>query len=303
MAATAGCLADVDRGLRRLLELQIQLGRPAADVERTRLLLVQALLPRDGCDDAAALVGERWTVPSLAPHVDTARGLVLQGRNDHAAAERLLRRGALRFVRQRGERIDGLPCPLQALGAFYRATGNLEKAESILRRSLADPGNDVPSSASIATCLELSQVLKARGRHDEALALIERAGGLARRLGTEAALLQVAAVLFGQDLIDRGRALLDGAADRYRASSDLLGLRRVALVYRNCGRNEDSARIFDEVWRRIDQGTAPITSYLGILVAEEYAVVLFLLDRRDDAARLTDRVPMLQHKSATDDGP
>ncbi|MBN1419712.1 MAG: sigma 54-interacting transcriptional regulator [Planctomycetes bacterium] len=194
-------------GARRTLERILSGDEPIDPAERARILRRIAALDAAGGDAGRALerLDEARRALRKAPPVieeavrlDLERGKILLERGEADAARSSARRASerLRAERERaaGRTLSGLD-RLEAavafrLGTIASACSDDEEALAHYARSLELRGADPPSVAVSGLCLNIANLLIARGRYDEAGVHYRRALEIAKKVGArDAALL------------------------------------------------------------------------------------------------------------------
>ena len=259
-----------------------------------------SVLEQGRLNDAETLLKEATKeaakLPSQRAYIRTLLGLVHHRRDEKEKAEYQLRKGANGFLKDDPPIIEGLPCPIASLGAFYHVTKRPARAEKALRRALKHSKERTPEG-SCRSNAELARLLLETKRDAEAIPFLVTAINKAGKSNKYIEFELVCDLLFRFGKDDRASAFLEERMNFFERTTNLMGMRRVALLYRAFAKYQKADNAFKRLMKVVYKHDPQLKSYLGLIVAEEYSIVLWHLGRQDEAKKLVGQVPALRHKT------
>ena len=294
-------ITEGEDALRRLLDIQKSMQFSSQDQTKTRLLLGYSLLEQGRLDDASKMLHEATKqaakLPSQRAYARTLLGLLYHRQDQREMAEHHLRKGAARFLKDSPPAIDGMPNPIAALGAFYYLTKRPVRAERALRKALEHDKRQHADEASCRSYAELARLLLEVNRDSDAHPYVEKAIERAEASGKYVDYELISAMLFKFNLEARAIRFLEDRMNFFERTTNLMGMRRVCLIYRAYGKYPQADKAFARLLKIVRKHDPNLKSYLGLIVAEEYSIVLWHLGRQEEAQKLVGQVPALRHKT------
>ena len=293
-------IAEGEDALRRLHQIQKNMQFSKQDQTKTKLLLGYSLLEQGRLGEAAQqlLQASRAAakLPSQRSYARTLLGLLHHRKDQREKAEHHLRRGAARFLKDSPPKIDGMPNPVASLGAFYHLTKRPARAERALRKALEhDKKQNIDGSCR--SYAELARFLLESKRDADAFPYIEKAIAQAEKSGKYVDYELICSMLFNFKRDARAIKFLEDRMNFFERRTNLMGMRRICLIFRAYGKYPQADKAFSRLLTVVKKHDPTLKTYLGLIVAEEYSIVLWHLGRQDEAQKLVGQVPALRHKT------
>lgn len=242
----------------------------------------------------AAVTDEDVGGPGL--RVDLLRwlGEILDRAGNPAAAAVTLRR-ALALQRRTGVEDERLVACLAALATLGRRRGDTDIARRCLD-SLDDlAGRLDPQDAFRALTAAVGARLEGGPADDMAQSLSTARSLLP--LQSASAIVTLARLLARGGQTERAAAFLVTAFDLAENRSDPESMRTLALGLRQIGRPGDAEGAYRRTMAAIRQVDPELRSYLSMIATEEYSIVLWHLERQDEARQILESHPSLRTKN------